>query len=201
MELYQRWGDIDPLQSVRDQTNHHHTHRHTGQQGSAWEAGLGMAWFFSCWMRQTQPCGWGQKSIINHGSSRGRSKRPGANFDVDVVMKGLVGREYQEHRFRGKPNSLVAKFASIANSGLMISNTLVPLYSPYLIQRERKSKCQSNWGEVQHSSSPDDRRNRCHSPSMNNAHFILGTTVIYRSVSYFFGLFRPSEKAHVFFRW
>lgn len=32
----------------------------------------------------------------------------------------------------------------------------------------------------------DVRGNRCHSRSINNADFILGTTVIYRSVSYFY---------------
>lgn len=128
----------------------------------------------------------------------------GARDQASILMLKSWWKDWLENkelRFRGKQNRQVAKFASIAHSGLMIRNTLAPLYSPYLIQRERKSNCQSNWGEVQHSSSPDDRRNRCHSRSINNAHFILGTTVIYRSVSYFFRLFRPSEKAHAFFRW
>lgn len=65
------------------------------------------------------------------------------------------------------------------NYGLMISSTFAPVNSSHLIQ---KMETTSNQPEA----SADVRGNRCHSRSINNAHFIFGTTVIYRSVSYFY---------------
>lgn len=146
--------------------NHLKQPRHTGWKGSALvhahvqaagqQAGWGMVWFFSCWIKRSSTTG--------------------------ATRSGKVWWSCRCCDWPGKPgvpNIQVAKFTNNSHSS-------VPSFNP----EEEKME----------TTPPDVSRNRCHSRLINNARFILGTTVIYRSVSYFFMLFRPFEKATAFFR-